>query len=40
MCMSVFCMYVWAPHLCLVPIEARRRLELQMVVSYHVGAEN
>ena len=40
------CMYVWAPHVCLVPTEARKKksrilwLELLMVVSHVVGAEN
>ena len=40
------CMYVCAPHTCLVPMEARIRasealeLELQMIVSYRMGAEN
>ena len=39
-------MYVYVPHVCLVPEEARRgdqtplELELQMVMSCHVDAEN
>lgn len=41
-----FWLYVCAPHACLVPAEARNRasdpleLELQIVLSHHVGAGN
>lgn len=40
------CVYAYATHACLVPEEDRRgcqiaqNLELQMVVSYYVGAKN
>lgn len=34
------CMYVCAPHPCLVPEEVRRRLELQVAVSRHMNTGN
>ena len=39
------CMYVHVPYVCLVTSEARRvpallGLEIQMVVSFHLGARN
>ena len=46
MCFAWVRMYVCAPHVCLVPVEARRRhqipleLEFQTAVSCQVGARN
>ena len=40
-----FCMYICVPYICVIAFGGQKRvgpleLELQMVVSYHVGAEN